>query len=173
MHDELLFAVIRLIHILAGVLWVGAAVMLAFFVGPAAGDAGPAGGAVMDQLIRVRKLPAYMASVAGSTVLAGLILMWMHASATDGGWMRTASGKLFMWGALVAIIGFVWGMVMATRLAKRMTARASAMAAAGRPPTPEEQAELRQGFARLSFHTRGAAIVLILAAAMMALARYV
>jgi hypothetical protein len=87
--------------------------------------------------------------------------------------MRTASGKLFMWGALVAIVGFVWGMVMASRLAKRMTARTAALAAAGRPPTAEEQAEIRQGFARLSFHTRGAAIVLVIAAAMMAFARYI
>jgi hypothetical protein len=171
--NETLFAIIRLIHILAGVLWVGAAVMLAFFVGPAAGGAGPAGGVLMDQLVRVRKLPAYMASMAGLTVLAGFGLMWMHASATDGGWMRTASGKLFMWGALVAIVGFVWGMVLASRLAKRMTARTAALAAAGRPPTAEEQAEIRQGFARLSFHTRGSAIVLVLAAAMMALARYI
>jgi hypothetical protein len=171
--NETLFAIIRLIHILAGVLWVGAAVMLAFFVGPAAGGAGPAGGVLMDQLVRVRKLPAYMASMAGLTVLAGFGLMWMHASATDGGWMRTASGKLFMWGALVAIVGFVWGMVMASRLAKRMTARTAALAAAGRPPTAEEQAEIRQGFARLSFHTRGAAIVLVIAAAMMAFARYI
>jgi hypothetical protein len=171
--NETLFAIIRLIHILAGVLWVGAAVMLAFFVGPAAGGAGPAGGVLMDQLVRVRKLPAYMASMAGLTVLAGFGLMWMHASATDGGWMRTASGKLFMWGALVAIVGFVWGMVMASRLAKRMTARTAALAAAGRPPTAEEQAEISQGFARLSFHTRGAAIVLVIAAAMMAFARYI
>jgi hypothetical protein len=171
--NETLFAIIRLIHILAGVLWVGAAVMLAFFVGPAAGGAGPAGGVLMDQLVRVRKLPAYMASMAGLTVLAGFGLMWMHASATDGGWMRTASGKLFMWGALVAIVGFVWGMVMASRLAKRMTARTAALAAAGRPPTAEEQAEIRQGLARLSFHTRGAAIVLVIAAAMMAFARYI
>jgi uncharacterized membrane protein len=171
--NETLFAIIRLIHILAGVLWVGAAVMLAFFVGPAAGSAGPAGGALMDQLVRVRKLPAYMASMAGLTVLAGIGLMWMHGAATDGGWMRTSSGKLFMWGALVAIVGFVWGMVMASRLAKRMTARTAALAAAGRPPTAEEQAEIRQGFARLSFHTRGAAIVLVIAAAMMAFARYI
>lgn len=171
--NETFFAVTRLIHILAGVLWVGAAALLAFFVGPSAGAVGPAAGPIMDQLMRVRKLPAYMASMAGLTVLAGFGLMWMHASATDGGWMRTPSGKMFMWGALVAIIGFVWGMVMASRLAKRLTARAAALGAAGQPPTPEEQAEIRKGFARLSFHTRGAAIVLIVAAAMMALARYV
>jgi hypothetical protein len=73
----------------------------------------------------------------------------------------------------VAIVGFVWGMVMASRLAKRMTARTAGLAAAGRAPTAAEQAEIRQGFARLSFHTRGSAIVLVLAAAMMALARYI
>jgi hypothetical protein len=171
--NETLFTIIRLLHIVAGVLWVGAAVLLAFFVGPAAGAIGPASGPMMNELIRVRKMPAYMASMAGITVLAGIILLWMHGAATDGGWMRTSSGKMFMWGALVAIIGFIWGMVMASRLAKRLTARVAAMGAAGQPPSLEEQAEIRRGFARLSFHTRGAALVLILAAAMMALARYV
>jgi uncharacterized membrane protein len=173
MSHQLLFEILRLFHIVAGILWVGGMVMLAFFVGPTAGALGPAGGAMMNHLAKVRKLPAYLASMAGTTVLAGLALMWLNASATGGEWMRTPMGKTFMWGALAAIVAFIWGIAFTARMARSLAARAGALAAAGRPPTPEEQADMKRSFARLGFHTRGVAILLLVAAALMAGARYV
>ena len=51
MHSQALFEIVRFLHILCGILWVGAMAMLAFFVAPSVGAAGPAGGAVAGGLL--------------------------------------------------------------------------------------------------------------------------
>ncbi len=168
MSHQLLMEILRLFHIVAGALWVGAVVMMAFFIGPTARALGPASGAMMNQL--TRKLPGYMGAIAGITVLAGLSLMFVDAR--GGTWTETSMGRTFSLGGGVALIAFIWGIAFTSRTARRLSARASALAAAGHPPTPEEQAELQQGFARLGLHTRIVAILLLIAVALMALARY-
>ena len=173
MSHQVLFEILRFFHIVAGVLWVGAMMMLAFFVAPAVGALGPSGGAMMNQLNRVRKLPAYLGSTAGLTVLAGIGLIWLNMSATEGAWGKTGAGKMFMWGGLLGIVGFLYGAIFSSRMARRMAARAAVLTTDGRVPTPEEKAEMQQGFSRLGTHARIVAILLLIAAAMMALARYV
>lgn len=173
MTSQVLFEIVRFLHILCGILWVGAMVMLAFFVAPSVGAVGPAGGAVMNQLSRVRKLPAYLGATGGLTVLAGIGLIWLNMSATEGAWGRTGAGQMFLWGGVVGIVGFLYGALFSSRMARRLAARTAALSADGRTPTPEEQAEIRRGFARLGTHGRLVAILLLIAATMMALARYV
>lgn len=167
-----LFDVLRLFHIVAGILWVGALVMMAFFIGPTARALGPAGGAMIDHLVRVRKVPRYMMTMAIITVLAGLGLTWLHVSATSGEWMRTSMGRTFMWGGTLAIVGFIWGAVFVARAAGHLAGRAKALADAGHPPSDQERAELQHSSARLGFHTRAVAVLLLLASALMATARY-
>ena len=49
---QALYLVLRLIHILAGVSWAGAAVAFAAFVDPSVRASGPSGGPVIQQLVR-------------------------------------------------------------------------------------------------------------------------
>ncbi len=55
---------LRLIHILSGVFWVGSVLFVARFLLPTLRAVGPAGGPVMQQLTQVRKLPSFMMVVA-------------------------------------------------------------------------------------------------------------
>jgi len=164
---------LRLLHIVGGVLWVGALVLLAFFITPAAGALGPAGGAMMNQLSTVQKMPQYIMGTAIVAVLAGLALFGLDASGTGGhAWMRSGMGMTLGVGGLIAIIALIMGVTTAVPLARRLGARAAAMAQAGRPPSEAEQAAFQADFARLSRLTRTGAILVLIATAAMALARY-
>jgi hypothetical protein len=74
------FLTVRVLHILLGATWLGMAAFVVMFLIPAVRDAGPDGGKVMLGIGR-RKLPAFIASISGLTVLTGLWLYWRF---TDG-----------------------------------------------------------------------------------------
>ena len=74
MDDRMIMVVLRLIHIVGGVLWVGAVALMTSFVVPAVRSAGAQGGRVMQELMQRRRLPFYMNVVAGLTMLSGLVL---------------------------------------------------------------------------------------------------
>ena len=63
--------VLRLIHILGGVFWVGGVLTMAFFVGPAVGAVGEAGQKFMAQFVSKSRFPQRTTAEAIRTILAG------------------------------------------------------------------------------------------------------
>ena len=164
--------ILRTIHIVTGALWVGAVVLLAWFIAPAAGALGPAGGALMSHLNNVRKMPRYMSPMAVLAILSGLSLMGM-VSHGNSGWMHTHMGITISIGAVLGILGFAHGIATIMPLTRRMAARGAEIAKAGRAPTGDEQAEMQRDFRKLGRNTRIAATMLLLALVAMAMARYI
>ena len=72
MEAELI--VLRLIHVLGGIFWVGSALFTAIYLVPSLAQAGPAAGQVMGALQR-RRLFIVLPTVAVLTVLSGIRLM--------------------------------------------------------------------------------------------------
>ncbi len=66
------FVTLRSVHIVTAALWLGSTALLAWFVMPATGNLAPE---MIARLVR-HKLPAFMASLGGTTVLSGLLLYW-------------------------------------------------------------------------------------------------
>ena len=66
--------ILRILHIAAGVFWVGAAALFFFFVEPTVKALGPTGGAFMGHLSKVKRMPLVILMSAGLTVLAGILL---------------------------------------------------------------------------------------------------
>ena len=163
----------RLTHIVCGVLWVGAAVFVAFFLLPTVQALGPGGGPVMQQLAQVRKLPLYMMALAILTVLSGIGLYWRDSGGFKGPWMQSGSGAVFGFGGLVAILVVVIGMTIVSPTTKRMGELAAAMRGSGGPPSQEQIAEMQTIQARMTRFTRMVAVLLLVAVAAMAVARYV
>ncbi len=163
----------RLIHIVSGVLWVGAAVFAAFFLIPTVRSLGPAGGAVMQQLAQVRKLPVYMMSLALLTILSGIGLYWRDSTGFSGQWMQTGSGRVFGLGGMLGILVVVLGMAIVTPTTKRMGALAAAMQGSSGPPAPAQIAEMQALQARMGRFATIVAVLLLFATAAMAVARYV
>jgi uncharacterized membrane protein len=172
-HSTWLLWLLRLIHILTGIFWVGSILFMARFLLPAARALGPAAGPVMDYLTRVGRLPQTILSAAGFTIVSGLTLYWHDSLGFQSEWMRTPTAMVFGTGGLLTIVALVIGLSVNTPTAKRLGALAGAIQAQGGKPSPDQAAELQRLQARLGVALRAVSGLLVLAAAAMAVARYV
>ena len=87
---NLLFALLRLLHIVSAVMWVGLAAAMALYVFPGAAAAGESGFRYMKALYTKTSMAMAFPIVSGVTVLAGIILYIM------GGGNFTTTGKIIL-----------------------------------------------------------------------------
>lgn len=164
--------VLRIVHILAGVFWVGAALTTLLFIQPAARELGPAAGPFMMHLAGRKRLIDFVLSAGVLTVLAGLLMYWRVSGGLEPDWIGSAPGVALTVGALCAIAALAIGGSIVRPTIRANLAIGREVAADGGPPTPEQAAQLqvlqRRGIAA------GKAIVplLIVAVVTMAAARY-
>lgn len=163
---------LRLIHILFGVFWVGAAIFNAVFLIPAVRALGPAGGPVMQEIAGKRKLPIYFLGAGILTVLSGIGLFW-HDSRGSNGFMRSGGGMTFAIGGAIALVTILLGIFVVSPTAMRASALGGAIAAGGKPPTPEQAAEMKRLQIKLGKMGALAAVLLTLTTIAMAIARYI
>jgi uncharacterized membrane protein len=163
----------RIIHVLAGVFWVGTAVFAAAFLVPTVRAIGPAGGSVMQQLAQVRKLPLYLMAAMILTLLSGIGLYSRASGGFSNAWMQSGPGMTFGIGGALALIGGLIGMFVVAPTTKRAGALAGAIQGGGKPPSPEQQAEMQRLQARAGTYSALAAGLLVLATTAMAVARYI
>ena len=163
---------LRLIHVLFGAFWAGAAIFNAAFLIPAVRALGPAGGPVMREIAQKRKLPVYFLVAGILTVLSGFGLFWHDSAGFSNGFMRSAGGMTFGIGGLLALIALLLGLFVVTPAAIRASKLGAAIAAGGKP-TPEQAAEMQRLQVRLGMMAMLAAGLLTLTTICMAVARYV
>ena len=171
MDDRTITLLLRLVHILAGIFWVGAIFLIAGFLMPTLRATGREGGRFMQHLMQQRKLPVYLAVAMLLTVLSGFTLYGRLVSATHGAWAGTAPGIAYGVGGLSAIIGALVGLLVSGSAARRMAAVGQRAAQAG-GPSAGEQAEMERLQGRMVVGSRLVAVFLGIAAAAMAVGRY-
>jgi len=171
MNDQTITLLLRLVHILAGIFWVGAIFLIAGFLLPTLRATGRAGGRFMQHLMLQRRLPIFLAVAMLLTVLSGFTLYARIAAATHGAWAGTPPGIAYGVGGLAAILGAVVGMLVSGPAARRMAAIGQRAAQEG-GPSPEQQAEIGQLQGRMLLGSRLVAGFLAVAAGAMAVARY-
>lgn len=159
----------RLLHVFAGVLWVGGVVLIALFIQPTVRAVGPAGGQFMGHLLTQTRIAAYFPAVAGLNVVAGLFLFWRN-TAGGGHWAGTRQGMTLSIGALAAIIAFLIGGAM---IGKSMGEIAKILKASSGPPQGEAAAQLAAYQARIQRGTKIVLPLLVIAVITMAIGRYV
>ena len=164
--------VLRLIHVLGGIFWVGAGLFNLLFLAPAMAAAGPAAGPIM-QVMKRRRIFVIMPTVALLTILSGLRLMMIVSGNFGGAYFRSDAGAAFAFGGACAIVAFVIGVAFAMPAQRRLGAIGPELAAAADDAT---RARLQAEASRLQGRMRRAgpatAILLVLAAVAMAVARY-
>lgn len=165
--------VLRLLHIVGGILWVGFAVFVAAFLIPTLKALGPAGGPVMREIAGRRKLPLYMMAISWITILSGVVLMWRDASPVGTSWFTYGMGLSLTVGAAFAIVASFIGMAVSAPTASRIRTMGARMHADGRTPAPEEIAALQGLQDRLNGASTIVAMLLMVAAIAMAVARYI
>jgi hypothetical protein len=163
--------VLRIVHILAGVFWVGAAFTVILFIQPTAREVGPAAGPFMSHLAGSKRLVDFVLGAAGLTVLAGLLMYWRVSDGLDPDWIGSAPGISLTVGALCAIAALAIGGSIVRPGIMATLAIGREVAASGGGPTPEQAAQM-QAIQRRSI-AAGKAIVplLIVAVTGMAAAR--
>ncbi len=122
-------AVLRLIHIGAGIIWAGIAITMGWYVIPAVREAGPQGGAVTRGIV-ARRLPQAALGAGVVTVLAGLRLYQLRFTTA---WVWTVEGLALSLALLVGLSALGIGFFVQRPTAMRL----GALAAAGGPPSDE------------------------------------
>lgn len=164
--------VLRLVHIVGGMFWVGSTMFMTFFLAPVLAGMGPGAGPVMAGLAR-RRLMTVLPIAAGLTMLSGVRLMMIVSAGFQSAYFRSPVGRAFAWGGTIAIVAFVIGMLVSRPAMMRAAALGQQMAgntdAAARDRLAAELASARQR------GTIGGAIVLallLISVGLMATGRY-
>ena len=197
MPDQTTMIALRIVHILFGLFWAGTAIALAAFVIPAARANGPTGGRLLRELMQRRRLSASLAVAAALTILSGATMYWRIATDMHDAWVRSRPGLVLGFGALTALIAFTLGAVVAAPTARKLEALARdaprsisepepALARVGADattdmamelprqpgPPPQITVELERLQSRLARVACAIAVLLVITATCMAIARY-
>lgn len=165
--------VLRVIHVLGGMFWVGGMFFNSFFLMPAMVSAGPAAGPVMGGLQR-RKLFVVLPIIAILTILAGIRLLWITSGGFTPAYFTTGRGITFAASGGAAILAFLLGMIVTRPIAGRMGTLRQEM---GATQDAQARSRLEAEMSRLQRRMQSMGILLnallLFAALGMAVGRYV
>ena len=158
---------LRIIHIVAGIFWVGGTIVMTFFFGPTIDVIGEAGQKFMAHLVNNLKFSNRMAAASALTILAGMILYGLDARGGSA-WVRSNFAIGLGIGAVFALIGFVSGMLI-SRTLKAMARLGSQIQGKPSPNQLRQMQALQKRQATVSMISTWS---IILATVFMAIARY-
>ncbi len=163
----LLFSILRIAHIVAGILWAGGALALTLFVAPTMSATGDAGKQFAGHLIGKTRFSMYMSVTGLTTVVAGSILYGIDSNWVQSAWMMTATGSVFGIGAFFGIAAFVFGLM----LGNANMALATLGAQIQGKPSAEQAVALQALLKRQKMSSQGNMICMLISILCMASAR--
>ena len=170
MKAELL--VLRLIHILGGIFWVGGLMYTSFFLVPVVRSSPAVAGQVMAGLQK-RRLFIVLPTVALLTIASGLRLLMIDSAGFSGSYFATNAGRTYVAGAVGAILAFLISMLVSrpafVHVGKLGASLATTTDEGGRQRIATEMQRLNQ---RATVANGVVVVLLMLTAAGMATARY-
>jgi len=162
------FLFLRIVHIVGGVFWVGGSLMMTFFIAPTIGATAEAGQKFVGHLMGNLKFSQRMSVAAGLTILAGFLLYWHDSSGFTSQWMHSTAGRGFGIGAVFALIGFVYGILVGQTT--------KAMAQLGvqfqGKPSDEQMAQMQALRKKQMAYSNISTIALVIAVIFMSISRY-
>ena len=163
---------LRLVHIVSGAFWFGAALTMFLFLQPTAQATAPAGQAFMLHLLRNRRFSEVVLTTAVLTVAAGSILFWRDSGGLQVAWMSEPPGLGFTVGAAAAWLALLLFLFIGYPAGRRMVQIGDRLDRERRPPSAEEQ--MAMGGAQRVLKRVGITVLILLAVAIasMATARY-
>jgi uncharacterized membrane protein len=164
--------ILRLVHIFAGVLWVGTAIFYFFLVEPAIKSLGPNAPKFMQFLIERQKYPLYMSLVSSLTIVAGGLLYWNTSGGLQLSWILTGPGLGFTIGSVIALAVYILGMTMIAPRAAQLSALGKEIGMAGGAPNEIQAAELEKLNRELHLIEKWDVTLLTISLIAMATARY-
>jgi uncharacterized membrane protein len=159
--------ILRLLHVVLGMLWVGTAFFTTFFLAPAMGDVGPDGGKVMAALQK-RGFMVVMPILAIFTLVSGF---WLYMR-TGTEFMSTPVGRMFGIGGVLALLAFVVGLSFVMPSMARAAKLLQTMATVPEAERGARMAEAQRLRARGAAVGKVVSVMLLAVAVTMAIARY-
>ena len=163
---------LRLVHIVSGAFWFGAALTMFLFLQPTAQATAREGQTFMLHLLRNRRLTEVVLTAALLNVGAGSILFWRNSGGLQLSLMVEPSMLGFTVGAAAAWVGLLLFMFVGYPNGRRLVAIGDRLERETRPPTEEEQRTLAASQQMLKRVGITVLILLSVAIASMATARY-
>lgn len=166
MNSIYVVLLLRLIHILSAIFWLGGVLVVARFLLPTTRDLGPAAAPVMTHLMQKRKLPMALLGAGWLAVISGALL-YMRGIPS---WYASTQARVLGIGAVLGIATVLMGTFGNVPTARRMGAVMAQLQS--NPGSAELAAEQQRLQGRLTRLTQIAAVLLVIAAGCMAVARY-
>lgn len=167
-----LLILLRFVHVIAGILWAGAAISYLIFIKPSVKSIGVAGPQFMKNLAGRRKYPLFMISTSLLTVLAGVALYWFSSGRLNPAWIASGVGIGFTIGSLTALVAFLVGNFGIGPTAAQLGALGEQIAASGKRPTSEQVNQMQILEKKLDRIEKIDFIMLTISMLTMATARY-
>jgi uncharacterized membrane protein len=161
--------VLRVVHILSGVVWAGSAFFMVVFLEPAVAATGSEGAKVMGELMN-KKLSLAMAVAALFTTAAGAALFWKDSGGLQVSWMTAGEGLGLTVGAAAGIAAFILGLAVQVPTTGRIAALGREIRAAGAPPSPAQAGEMHGLQERMAVAGRWGLVLMAVSVLFMALA---
>lgn len=166
------FVVLRLIHVLGGAVWLGAAVTMFLFLQPTARATAPEGQRFMLYLLRNRRFSEVVLGAAILTGIAGAILFWRDTNGFQLALMTHPAILGFTVGGIAGGLALVLFLLVGYPAGRRLITVGGQLEAERRGPSDNEQRVIAT--AQRTLNRVGIAVLglLVVAAAAMATARY-
>jgi uncharacterized membrane protein len=169
---DIYLIVLRIVHIFAGVLWVGSAIFFLFLVSPTIKALGAGGQQFMMHFVTRKRYPQYMGAVATLTIVSGILLFANISGGLQIGWLTTGPGVTLAVGSLIGILVMPVGMFGIGPRAQRLGVLGQSIVAAGGPPSAIQAAEIDKLDRELTTYERLDFVMLTISLLTMAVARY-
>lgn len=161
---------LRLVHIVAGIFWVGATLAIAAFLLPTARVAGAEGRSFVGRVMQ--RLGPALGIAMLLTVVSGFIIYGRLSAGFNRAWVTSRPGMVLGAGAVAALLAVVIGAAVTGPTNVRLAKLRKSLASAGPEPAAADAvrvATLETRADRAAFVT---AALLLFCAAAMAVARY-
>ena len=168
---DLYMVVLRLIHIFAGIFWVGNVWYLVLFFLPRVKRFGPETGRIM-QTMSAQPFPMSMTIAAVSVALSGILMYGNVSKGFSREWILTPTGIVLGIAGVLGILAVLEGFIVSRPAAERMAQLGRQAAAPGGPPNPAAMQEMQALSAKLERGVYRTAYVVGLIVVGMAIARY-
>ncbi len=163
---------LRLFHIVFGVFWAGAAMIIAWYLLPAVRKAGQDGPKMMAAISSTNNFPLVVSLSGIISVVAGCLLVWEDSMGFSNGWMGSSMGICLSIGGTLAIIALGIGLGVTRPTVMKMQKLSTSIAQSGNPPTDEQKNTLMGWQKRTYTAAQIVAGLLAICVLLMAIARY-
>jgi len=163
---------LRVLHVVAGVLWAGAAIVYLTYVKPAVQLIGPAGPMFMQAFVVRRKYPRFMQVSSILCVVAGVIMFWYSSGGLSASWLTSGPGIGFTIGSVAGLLSFFLGALFIGPRGGRIGKLGQEIAAAGGPPSAAQAEEMHRLETEIARYENVEFVLLAISLLTMATARY-